>query len=88
MSSPKVVKAKKKQEFSKKWLIACMSVTIFFCTLSYVLSFLEKDPVQELSAAIINAMFIVDGTSFLAYALQNSMRAYAQDKYLTKRKEK
>lgn len=75
-------KRKKKLEFTQKWLIGCAAVTVIYVSLSYLLSYLEKEPLQELSIAIMNTLMVVDGTSVLGYITQNAVRAYSVDKYL------
>jgi hypothetical protein len=78
-------KDKPKLEFSKLWLIACMCATGVFCLLSYVLAFLERDTVQELSIAIMQTLCAVDGVSFVGYNVQNIARAWSMNKYMEKR---
>jgi hypothetical protein len=43
----------KKMEFSKKWLIGCIIISIFYTSLSYILAFLGMDTVENLSAEIL-----------------------------------
>lgn len=73
----------KKMEFSKKWLIGCISVSILFTSFSYVLALMDKNPVQELSIAINQLLWGTSGISFIGYTIQNFMRAYSKNKYLT-----
>lgn len=75
---------KKKREFSKMWLVGCLAVTVLFVSFSYILSFLDKNPVETLSAQIVQCLCTVDGVSFFGYNLQNSVRAYSQNKYTYK----
>lgn len=76
--------AKKKREFSKMWLIGCLSVTVIFVSFSYILSAFDKNPVESLSAQIVQCLCTVDGVSFFGYNIQNSVRAYSQNKYTYK----
>ena len=71
----------KKTEFSKKWLIGCIAVSIIFTALSYVLSFFDKQPLETLSSTIIETLWGTSGISFVGYALQNSVRAYTASKF-------
>ena len=77
----KETKETKKTEFSKKWLIGCMIVSVMFTAASYILAFLDKNPVAELSEAIIETLWGTSGISFVGYALQNSVRAYTASKF-------
>lgn len=72
---------RKRLEFYQRWLVACMCVTIAACFLSYILAFLGLDTVSELSVALVDKMMAVDVVSMLGYAGQNSVRAWAADKY-------
>ena len=73
--------AKKKMEFSKKWLIGCAFFTIVYVSLSYILSAFDKNPLETLSGQIFEAIWKVDSVSIGAYALQNCVRAYSEDKF-------
>lgn len=72
---------RKRLEFYQKWLVACMVVTLVACFLSYVLAFFGLNTVSELSIAMVDKMMTVDIISMLGYAGQNSVRAWAADKY-------
>ena len=74
-------KPRKKRQFSKCWLVACIVVSIIYTTASYVLAAFDKNPVTELSAAIIETLWGASGTSFVGYALQNCVRAYTASKF-------
>ena len=74
-------KAKKKLEFTQKWLIGCGVVPIVFLAMSFIWSMLGFDPLQDLSAAIVQTTLSLDGVSVGAYALQNSVRAYSADRW-------
>ena len=74
-------KPHKKRQFSKCWLVACIVVSIIYTTASYVLAAFDKNPVSELSAAIIETLWGASGTSFVGYALQNCVRAYTASKF-------
>lgn len=74
-------KRRKKGEFSKRWLVACIVVSVAFTAGSYVLSAFDKQPLETLSAAIIDALWGTSGISFIGYALQNSVRAFTSAKF-------
>ncbi len=74
-------KPKKKTEFSKKWLIACIAVSVFYTSLSYILAWFDKNTLETLSAEILNILWGTSGISFVGYALQNSVRAYTASKF-------
>lgn len=72
---------KKKLEFSKAWLIGCIIVSMTFTSLSYILAFMDKNTVSELSQTIIETLWGSSGISFIGYVLQNSVRAYTSSKF-------
>lgn len=72
---------KKKMEFSKKWLIGCIIVSIFYTTLSYVLAFLDKTTVEALSIEILQTLWGTSALSFIFYTGQNSVRAFTSSKW-------
>ena len=74
-------KPRKNRQFSKCWLVACIVVSIIYTTASYVLAAFDKNPVSELSIAIIDAMWGTSGVSFVGYAVQNCVRAYTASKF-------
>lgn len=74
-------KSKKKMEFSKKWLIACVVVSIFYTTLSYILAWFDKNAVESVTIELINVLWGTSGISFVGYALQNCVRAYTSSKF-------
>ena len=39
---------KKKLEFSQKWLIGCIIISVIFTSMSYILSWFDKNPVESL----------------------------------------
>lgn len=71
----------KKKEFSKKWLVACIILSAGFTGASYLLAAFDKNPVETLSASIIETLWGTSGISFVGYALQNSVRAYTASKF-------
>lgn len=75
------LKTKKKIEFSKKWLISCVVISIFYTTLSYVFAWFDKNTVEALSIQIIEILWSTSGISFAGYALQNCCRAYTASKF-------
>ena len=70
-----------KMEFSKKWLIACMSITCVFTIASYVFAWYDKNAVSEIAVAIIQTLWGTSGVSFGCYCLQNSVRAWTSTKF-------
>lgn len=74
-------KRRKKGEFSKRWLAACIIISVLFTTGSYALSAFDKQPLETLSATIIEALWGTSGVSFIGYALQNSVRAFTSAKF-------
>ncbi len=72
---------KKKSEFSKRWLIGCIVVSCVFTAASYILSLLDKQPLETLSSVIVETLWGTSGISFVGYALQNSVRAYTSSKF-------
>ena len=75
------MKKSKKVEFSKKWLIGCIALSLIFTAASYVLAFFDKNPVSELSIAIVETMWGTSGVSFVGYVIQNSVRAFTASKF-------
>ncbi|MCM1418896.1 MAG: hypothetical protein NC084_11840 [Bacteroides sp.] len=71
----------KKAEFSQKWLIACIVLSAGFTAASYVLAAFDKNPVESLSATVIDTLWGASGISFVGYALQNSVRAYTASRF-------
>lgn len=76
-----VFENRKKPQFSKCWLAACIVISVIFTAASYVLAAFDKNPVSELSIAIIEAMWGTSGVSFVGYAVQNCVRAYTASKF-------
>lgn len=66
---------KKKLEFMQKAVISTLVIAIFYTSLSYLLSFLDKNPVEQLTITIVQFVWGAVITSFLAYMTQNCMRA-------------
>ncbi len=77
----RIVFDKKKKQFSKCWLAACIVISLTFTAASYVLAAFDKNPVSELSIAVIDAMWGTSGVSFVGYAVQNCVRAYTSSKF-------
>ena len=73
---------KKKMEFSKKWLIAVIAISCVFTAASYILAWFDKNPVSEISVAVIQTLWGTSGVSFVSYAVQNSVRAFTSTKIL------
>lgn len=74
-------KPKQKIEFSKKWLISCVVISIFYTSLSYLFAWFDKNTVEALSIQIIETLWGATGISFCGYALQNCCRAYTSSKF-------
>ena len=72
---------KKKLEFAQKWLIGCMIISVVFTSLSYILSWFDKNPVESLSMTIIQTLWSSTGFSFAGYTILNSVRAFTGSKY-------
>lgn len=77
----------KKPEFSKRWLVVIVMVSTIFTATSYILSWMDKNPVENLSIAIVQIMWAVDGVCFVGYNVQNSIRAYSRNKFHTAEQE-
>ncbi|MBP5596659.1 MAG: hypothetical protein J6Y02_14830 [Pseudobutyrivibrio sp.] len=71
---------KKKVEFSKKWLIGCMTISCIFCIASFVFAWFDKNSVSEISIAIVQTLLGTSGVSFASYCVQNSVRAWTATK--------
>ena len=74
-------KMKKKIEFSKKWLIGCIIISIVYTTFSYILAWFDKNTVETLTVEIIETLWGASGISFVSYALQNCVRSFTASKY-------
>ena len=74
-------KTKQKIEFSKKWLISSIVISIFYTSLSYLFAWFDKNTVEALSIQIIETLWGTTGVSFCGYALQNCCRAYTASKF-------
>lgn len=74
-------KRKAKIEFSKKWLIGCIVISLFFTLFSYILAIFDKNTVENLSISIIEMLWGSSGISFIGYVLQNSVRAFSANKF-------
>ena len=66
----KKIQNKPKMEFSKKWLIGCIIISIVYTTFSYVLAWFDKNTVESLSATILEILWGTSGISFVGYTLQ------------------
>lgn len=78
---------RKKRQFSKVWLVACIVISVIFTATSYVLAAFDKNPVSELSVAVIDAMWGTSGVSFAGYAIQNCVRAFTASKFGIRKEE-
>lgn len=74
-------KKHKRMEFSKKWLIACIVISLFYTTLSYVFGWFEKNTLETLSIEILQLLWGSSSIAFIGYVLQNSVRAYTSSKF-------
>ena len=77
----RTARSPKKKEFSKVWLASCITISVVVTAASFVLAAFDKNPVSELSAAVIDALWGTSGVSFIGYAVQNSVRAYTSSKF-------
>ena len=68
-------------EFSKKWLIACIVISLFYTSLSYIFGWFDKNTLETLSIEIIQTLWGTSGISFVGYALQNCVRSYTASKF-------
>ena len=68
-------------ECSKKWLIACIVISLFYTTLSYVFGWFEKNTLETLSIEILDLLWGSSSIAFIGYILQNSVRAYTSSKF-------
>lgn len=71
----KLTKDKKKLEFSQKWLIGCIIISVVFTSMSYILAWFDKNTVESLSMTIIQTLWSSTGFSFAGYTVLNSVRA-------------
>ena len=71
----------KKPQFSKCWLVGCAVISVIFTSISYFLAANDKNPVSELSVAILDTLWGTSGVSFLGYVLQNCVRAFTASKF-------
>ena len=78
---PKHYKSQKHMEFSKKWLCACVIISMVYTTFSYVLAWFDKNAVETLTVEIIETLWGASGISFIGYTLQNCVRAFTSSKY-------
>ena len=83
-----VFEPRKKRQFSKVWLVACIVISLIFTATSYILAAFDKNPVSDLSAVIVETLWGASGTSFVGYALQNCVRAYTSAKFGLPKEEK
>ena len=74
-------KYRNKMEFSKKWLIGCIIISIVYTTFSYILAWFDKNTVETLTVEIIETLWGTSGISFVSYALQNCVRSFTASKY-------
>ena len=77
----KTRKLKKKIEFSKKWLIGCIIISIVYTTFSYILAWFDKNTVETLTVEIIETLWGASSISFAGYVLQNCVRSFTASKY-------
>ena len=72
---------KQKMEFSKKWLCACVIISIVYTTFSYILAWFDKNAVETLTIEIIETLWGASSISFTGYVLQNCVRSFTASKY-------
>lgn len=78
---PKHYKPQKHMEFSKKWLCACVIISIVYTTFSYILAWFDKNTVETLTVEIIETLWGTSSISFAGYVLQNCVRSFTASKY-------
>lgn len=81
MIQNKQKKPSAKVEFSKKWLIGCIIVSIVYTTFSYILAWFDKNTVETLTVEIIETLWGASSISFAGYVLQNCVRSFTASKY-------
>ena len=81
MIQNKQKKPSTKMEFSKKWLIGCIIISIVYTTFSYVLAWFDKNAVETLTVEIIETLWGASSISFAGYVLQNCVRSFTASKY-------
>ena len=81
MIQNKQKKPSAKMEFSKKWLIGCIIISIVYTTFSYVLAWFDKNAVETLTVEIIETLWGTSSISFAGYVLQNCVRSFTASKY-------
>ena len=81
MIQNKQKKLSMKMEFSKKWLIGCIIISIVYTTFSYVLAWFDKNTVETLTVEIIETLWGASSISFAGYVLQNCVRSFTASKY-------
>ena len=81
MIQNKQKKPSAKMEFSKKWLIACIVISLFYTSLSYFFGWFEKNTLEALSVEILQLLWGSSSIAFVGYALQNCVRAFTASKY-------
>ena len=86
MQNQKMIQNKRKKpstkmEFSKKWLIGCIIISIVYTTFSYVLAWFDKNAVETLTVEIIETLWGASSISFAGYVLQNCVRSFTASKY-------
>ena len=86
MQKQKMIQSKQKKlstkmEFSKKWLIGCIIISIVYTTFSYILAWFDKNTVETLTVEIIETLWGASSISFAGYVLQNCVRSFTASKY-------
>ena len=81
MIQNKQKKLSMKMEFSKKWLIGCIIISIVYTTFSYILAWFDKNAVETLTVEIIETLWGASSISFAGYVLQNCVRSFTASKY-------
>ena len=86
MQKQKMIQNKQKEpstkmEFSKKWLIVCIIISIVYTTFSYILAWFDKNTVETLTVEIIETLWGASSISFAGYVLQNCVRSFTASKY-------
>ena len=72
---------KTKMEFSKKWLIGYIIISIVYTTFSYVLAWFDKNAVEMLAVKIIGTQLKVSSISFAGYIIKNCVRLFTVSEF-------
>ena len=77
-------KKKKTLEFSQKYVLSAGLAMFLFALLSFLMSSLGKETLENLSIEMVRMFGNVAAIAFAGYNVQNSVRAVSYDKYIGK----